>query len=477
MVLISGNKYACETCIKGHRSSTCKHTDRPLFEIKRKGRPVTQCDHCRELRKTKQIHVKCVCEVKEEPAVAPSCHSKKASHKQLGSATFPNGLPQSLETSATPSTEGVSSDSDHGSGCCCATGVQCPCWTPRKHAPRNRKKKKEELPVEIPTTPDIKLPSEIPIPEPSQTPAHIRARIAGLRPVLPRPPQQGVTAEGASHDLPHAHPNRYHGHDEHHFSPYGRAYDQNHPRSEPRRSVTDLEESHFVPVPVPVESSVQQDFATPSPPPPDWMLDNNLGEPFEVSNIPSFCSCGDSCGCPNCRLHKDTNGMSTSGFATCQNPTSCGMCLECAVLSVPPVSDNSGGEQLFDTRMPGIDEWLEQLVPSANEASGSSNYGEASFGMPQDWKINPVFEDIGDASTSYLPTLSVPSGPLEIPELGRSRSSSTSSQSSIVSSEGQSMMSAENWYSPYDGLNRSFSAPSFFPNNDPTGATDRQFTF
>ncbi|KAF9045330.1 hypothetical protein BJ165DRAFT_1307451, partial [Panaeolus papilionaceus] len=50
-----------ETCIKGHRSSACKHTDRPLFEIKKKGRPVTQCEHCRELRKTKQVHVKCIC--------------------------------------------------------------------------------------------------------------------------------------------------------------------------------------------------------------------------------------------------------------------------------------------------------------------------------------------------------------------------------------------------------------------------------
>ena len=53
-----------ETCIKGHRSSACKHSDRPLFEIKKKGRPVTQCEHCRELRKTKQVHVKCSCESK-----------------------------------------------------------------------------------------------------------------------------------------------------------------------------------------------------------------------------------------------------------------------------------------------------------------------------------------------------------------------------------------------------------------------------
>ena len=58
--------HSSETCIKGHRSSSCKHTDRPLFEIKKKGRPVTQCDHCRELRKTKQVHVKCSCESKDD---------------------------------------------------------------------------------------------------------------------------------------------------------------------------------------------------------------------------------------------------------------------------------------------------------------------------------------------------------------------------------------------------------------------------
>lgn len=69
-----------ETCIKGHRSSTCNHTDRPLFEIKKKGRPVTQCEHCRELRKTKQVHVKCLCEGRDDaegPSVSHSIPAKK----------------------------------------------------------------------------------------------------------------------------------------------------------------------------------------------------------------------------------------------------------------------------------------------------------------------------------------------------------------------------------------------------------------
>src|ERR1700744_3438889 len=50
-----------EACIKGHRSSSCTHADRPLYEIKKKGRPVSQCARCRELRSTKKVHSKCTC--------------------------------------------------------------------------------------------------------------------------------------------------------------------------------------------------------------------------------------------------------------------------------------------------------------------------------------------------------------------------------------------------------------------------------
>ncbi|ORX58850.1 copper-fist-domain-containing protein, partial [Hesseltinella vesiculosa] len=60
-MLFKGVKYACGTCIKGHRSSNCSHVDRPLFEIRKKGRPISQCTVCRDLRKTKQVHAKCLC--------------------------------------------------------------------------------------------------------------------------------------------------------------------------------------------------------------------------------------------------------------------------------------------------------------------------------------------------------------------------------------------------------------------------------
>ncbi|CAO3697225.1 unnamed protein product [Rhizopus microsporus] len=66
-MLINGIKFACNTCVKGHRSSTCKHFERPLIEIRKKGRPVSQCVYCRDLRKAKQIHVKCNCIRKNRP--------------------------------------------------------------------------------------------------------------------------------------------------------------------------------------------------------------------------------------------------------------------------------------------------------------------------------------------------------------------------------------------------------------------------
>jgi hypothetical protein len=36
-------------------------TDRPLQHINKKGRPVSQCSHCRTLRKSRSAHVKCDC--------------------------------------------------------------------------------------------------------------------------------------------------------------------------------------------------------------------------------------------------------------------------------------------------------------------------------------------------------------------------------------------------------------------------------
>lgn len=45
MILVQGEKYACLNCIRGHRSSTCDHTNRPLVQVRRRGRPNHACQH------------------------------------------------------------------------------------------------------------------------------------------------------------------------------------------------------------------------------------------------------------------------------------------------------------------------------------------------------------------------------------------------------------------------------------------------
>jgi len=82
MVYVNDKKFACESCIKGHRSSSCQHSERPLFEVKKKGRPVSQCDRCRQLRQSKRMHSRCSCndrpqEVDKVPIPAMSRSDKK----------------------------------------------------------------------------------------------------------------------------------------------------------------------------------------------------------------------------------------------------------------------------------------------------------------------------------------------------------------------------------------------------------------
>ncbi|GAA5862005.1 hypothetical protein JCM8547_001555 [Rhodosporidiobolus lusitaniae] len=65
-MFIDGVKFACESCIKGHRQTSCQHSDRPLTQIMRRGRPATACDACREARKISNSHRTCTHKVTDE---------------------------------------------------------------------------------------------------------------------------------------------------------------------------------------------------------------------------------------------------------------------------------------------------------------------------------------------------------------------------------------------------------------------------
>lgn len=91
-MLIDGEKWACEACVRGHRVSNCQHHDRPLQHINKKGRPVSQCQHCRAMRKSRASHVKCDCGEK--------------THKCMHLKTTVDG---------------------HKDSCCCNHGGRCTC--------------------------------------------------------------------------------------------------------------------------------------------------------------------------------------------------------------------------------------------------------------------------------------------------------------------------------------------------------------
>ncbi|KAL7422411.1 copper-binding transcription factor [Cryptotrichosporon argae] len=162
MVLINEKKYACATCIKGHRVSGCTHTDRPLFEVKKKGRPSTQCPTCRDRRKPgKSVHTKCTCGNDERPATAPAAapvedavapptpgsnDSQETRKGQPGSTpSFPNGLKDVHElAAAADALGGLSREAPVAAErsvanllnpCSCKSTGICRCCAPKKRRP------------------------------------------------------------------------------------------------------------------------------------------------------------------------------------------------------------------------------------------------------------------------------------------------------------------------------------------------------
>ncbi|KAJ7354019.1 hypothetical protein DFH08DRAFT_673676, partial [Mycena albidolilacea] len=129
--------FSSESCIKGHRSSSCHHSDRPLFEVPRKGRPVSQCAKCRELRKSRRMHSKCECTQEERLARGTLLPSSTKSRRYLPIApALPNGLRDaqpvaSLSPVASDSRQQVNSilnpcDCRRVWRCRCRTGYSAP---------------------------------------------------------------------------------------------------------------------------------------------------------------------------------------------------------------------------------------------------------------------------------------------------------------------------------------------------------------
>lgn len=274
----------------------------------------------------------------------------------------------------------------------CKVGVPCNCCTTRKSAPRNRKK-------------DVTRPPEAesydaPITSGSRTPSHILARLAELRPVLPRPSYNGRSNSGPSHNpslsVAHGHASRHHSHENILFSPYGRAYDFTH------------EQHPYEEAGSPNQNTASQNsFSTPIFPADERMFRDQLraleaaaatswnppsGSEAAALSFPSTCGCGDNCRCPGCVQHNPGNPTPASAaFSSCTNPGVCTTCLDCTILSLPASLPPDTSLSIYDAyQTDSIDEWIRQVssLPRLSPAVPTPPDGDAiglGQGQPPNW--------------------------------------------------------------------------------------------
>ena len=303
--------------------------------------------------------------------------------KLPASAAFPSGLPEVLEASVALQrlSEGVSSDRSSGSisllgitgvleltitgpgapvkTCDCKVGGSCECCSPRASASQSKKQGKERA---VPRADDVtpRRDSE----DAASRPASLAAiaNSGHRRPVLPRPsPQRQSPPPGPIHDPSqpaHAHSNRHQAHNEHFYSPYGRAYDHAHGAdivsSEPTVPTSTVASS--------VHSSSEELYSD-SPrddlpePPTQW---SDASSPVLPDFIPSLCGCGPSCSCPGCIVHRGSAAQPSA--SNCLNPNDCAACFECNFLSTAAnVAPGTALADFTDAQYQSIDEWVRQL--------------------------------------------------------------------------------------------------------------------
>ncbi|KAJ3904082.1 hypothetical protein F5879DRAFT_102314 [Lentinula edodes] len=389
MVLFNEKKYACETCIKGHRSSGCKHTDRALYEIKKKGRPVTQCEQCRELRKTKQVHVKCICP-KGEGSGQASNSNLKGLNKTLQKPAFPNGLPQA--SIAVQHLSESSSDSEYGCSCR-STGGDCHCSLSRK-ASRNSVERDTRQTPPTPAEPFTVFPSRSSDSLGSlDSQSSTRGRVPDFRNVVTKSYCHEVSPGSAPRHNLHQHENTL-------YSPYGRAYDYAHPNHpdlyHPHPSKPQVFNRDFTPDQTSRRySNPQLSFDNQSssvmPTNEQYGFGTVKTEEWDTFQLPpsdvSVCGSDDPCTCPTC-VPRNPNGQ-----INCAQPD-CGVCYG-SVYSSSQAPPNTALSIYNNNDENGvIDAWIKQVydpIPSNKTPPSRPMYAEP----------RPMFYNANGAYTPY----------------------------------------------------------------------------
>ena len=122
---------------------------------------------------------------------------------------------------------------------------------------------------------------------------------------------------------------------------------------------------------------------------------------FDDLPFPSLCGCGDDCNCPGCLHHNRVTSIPTSSaYASCTNLGACGTCLDCTIMSLPasellPPDDTA--LSIPSAQHEPVDEWLRQV---------SSDYTDPSF--RQDFIPNNFQQWSQSSNTSQNPALMTP---------------------------------------------------------------------
>ncbi|QSZ35945.1 hypothetical protein DSL72_007067 [Monilinia vaccinii-corymbosi] len=119
-MIIDGEKWACDACVRGHRVSNCHHSERPLQHINKKGRPVSQCTHCRTLRKSRAAHVRCECGSEKGHSKGSCPESGETQGELLRDPSGPTNRVSDIIVADT---------------CCCSHGARCSCALKNDHLP------------------------------------------------------------------------------------------------------------------------------------------------------------------------------------------------------------------------------------------------------------------------------------------------------------------------------------------------------
>lgn len=299
-------------------------------------------------------------------------------------------------------------------GCQCDSSGSCHCCIPRKTAPRIRKKDASG-PRQISADDARSITStaqyELSPNHPSQIPTHILARIAELRPVLPRPNNKDPAPSGPVHNpsssTAHGHPTRHHPYEKILFSPYGRAYDltyeynhdqpQNEDQSEAQRQIT----SSQSPFSIDEQSFRDQlralEVAASSP----WPSLTGA-QTSTAPSFPSVCGCGDNCQCPGCIMHNGASDLpSSSAFSLCMNPGACSTCLDCTILSLPASLPLDTPLSLYDGyQSQSIDEWIRQVssLPLSSPDLSGANLSVTSRNSHTVWNTLDMSHNSGPSS-------------------------------------------------------------------------------